>query len=261
MVETTLVSPSQAVLDVIGSPNACNWAVNIDPAGGFVYMENPKVACSTIKATLNLGIAARDGLALSYSAMRDVHDRKLNPMVDPGFLGEARFDALMTARDVFRFTYLRDPVKRLCSAYLSKIKGKTLNTKWEGRQLAAALEMDGEQPISLESFVDLVTSDDAVRDFNPHWRLQREQVAFDHVDFSFIGRHETLQESFPNLIARLFPDQQVAIFDSRHAFGRKTNASLVAQDLPAALRARIEASYAPDFEMLEQVEKTFDRAP
>lgn len=111
----------QALVDDHGSRPVLNRHVHVSPEHGFIYFSNPKVACSSTKASLNLAVAERAGQDLVLSSMEDIHSRTHNPLLTPRDVGWKRFGTMMRDPDVFRFSFVRDPLKRFVSAYLSKL--------------------------------------------------------------------------------------------------------------------------------------------
>src|ERR1700722_16343751 len=95
----------------------------------YLYVDTPKVACSTIKYTLQcaeLGqqattrtnpIPARYGYS---SSLLDIHDRRKSPLRWPGDAYELQ-EFVRTSR--FAFCFVRNPFSRTLSAYLDKIAG------------------------------------------------------------------------------------------------------------------------------------------
>jgi hypothetical protein len=110
-------------------------------------------------------------------------------------------------------------------------------------------------PLSLEEFANAAAEDETVRDIDPHWRLQRTQIAWDLVDYTFIGRHDHFAEDFATLAARLYGARTpVEIFDTRSRFGRYTEAPKLAADITEDLRRVIHRAYEADYDMLSEIE-------
>ncbi|MEM7615054.1 MAG: sulfotransferase family 2 domain-containing protein, partial [Pseudomonadota bacterium] len=182
-------TPYEALEAVYSTGRDMNHNLHVSPQHGFIYCTNPKVACSSTKATLNLAVARRAGdMDFSIPSMEHVHKRRANPIKNPTQVGVKRFNAMMVDPDVFRFTFTREPVGRFCSAYLSKLSRGKGNSGMSGR-LWAHMGWPDDYVLTLEEFGALCAQDTAIRDFDPHWRLQRMQIAFDVIDYSFLGQH------------------------------------------------------------------------
>lgn len=253
------ISHYRALAAHYGSAGQMNHQIHVSTGHRFIYFSNPKVACSSTKASLNAAVAERAGLRFSLRSMNEIHDRSANPLETPVQVGIEAFDRMMADPDTTRFTFTRDPVMRFLSAYLSKLhpskKGSPI-----ARRLLAHLGRTPQNHLRLEEFAALCASDPVIRDFDPHWRLQRSQIAYDLVDFSFIGDHAHFATDFAALSRRLFDGEEVPVFDTRVAFGRFTEAKAAAQDVSPALRRDIETAYTADYEMLEDI-RTRDLRP
>jgi hypothetical protein len=211
-----------------------NHALFISKRHGYVYVANPKAACSSIKHFL---IQAE--LEDPSFDPPGVHRRKDGPLLKPGQLSAEERDSILSG-GFFVFTFVRHPLRRAVSAYADKIMG-------HGRPKAELLRALGRDPASLESFV---TFDDFVSaiastplwELNPHWRPQVVNLAPDLIPYDFIGRVETLQDDLASLKAKLgLPD-----FPISH---RNVKARKMETDSLLTRRARFSLCrlYAPDF--------------
>ncbi|WP_325063276.1 sulfotransferase family 2 domain-containing protein [Halovulum marinum] len=236
-------------MDLHGGRPALSRHVHVSAEHGFVYFSNPKVACSSTKASLNLAVAARSGQPLELRSMEQIHDRGHNPLASPRELGWKRFGAMLRDPQVLRFSFVRDPLKRFVSAYLSKLD-EAKRGSGQSRRLFAHLGWEQGHPLSLQDFAALVRADETVRELDPHWRLQRRQIGFDVVDFGFIGDHAAFARDF-ELIARRIFGAPVEVFDTRTAFGRFTRPSDV--EVTEQVRRDVAAAYAEDYAMLDEI--------
>lgn len=225
---------------------------HVSTAHNFIYANNPKVACSSTKASLNMAVAARAGKTLSFASMADIHQRVRNPIETPLQVGIERFLEMLVDPDVFRFTFVRDPVSRFCSAYLSKLD-KGNRAQRMGLRLYQHLGWAPDHPLSLDSFAALCRDDPEIRDFDPHWQLQRRQIAFDLMNYSFVGSQENWGEQFAAVSRRIFDGETIPVFDTRAAFGRETSARTAAREISAETRRAIEEAYAEDYRMLDEI--------
>lgn len=87
-----------------------------------------------------------------------------------------------------------------------------------------------------------------MRDFDPHWRLQYNQVAAGRVELTLVGFQEELDASLRKIARAVFGDGDIEIFDARAHFRHNVSKSQVLlQSLtPQSLRLLREA-YAEDF--------------
>ena len=84
--------------------------LHISPEFGFIYVSNPKVACSSTKASLNLEVAARQGIDHRIDSMEQIHSRQHNLLLMPKQMGRKKFEAMLQDPSVLRFSFVRDPV-------------------------------------------------------------------------------------------------------------------------------------------------------
>lgn len=236
-------------------------SVHVWQKPAFVYFNNPKVVSSSTKAGLNRAIARRFGIEMRYDTLEGVHERGVNPMKTPEEVGQKLFARLLRDPAVTRFAFVRDPLSRLISAYADRLSTSGGAQKPPFARLAAHLGLKAGAELSFADFARLCADDPAVRDFDPHWRLQRRQIAFDLVPYSFVGHHESWSRDFAAITAAIFgaPVQEV---DTRAAFGHFTDAARKPVVTDAATRALVERAYAQDYAMLEEIAaRGLDRTP
>ena len=223
-----------------------NYNIHISEEFGFVFFNNPKAGCSTTKATLNLACAKRLGVPLEYRAMSDIHSRAFNILKTPKQMGGQRTEQMINDPATFRFCVLREPISRTASAYSSKFRGHSPQMQ----RLNEFLGRPSDQPWpNINEFVAAITSDNKIRDFDPHWRLQYLQVGAAKVDMTLVGFQEELDVSLRKFSRQVFGDEDIEIFDARDHFRQNiSRGKLLAQTLtPESLRLLREA-YAEDFE-------------
>lgn len=162
---------------------------HVSPKFGLVYVNNPKVACSTIKLTLQraeLGDPA-------YEPKTTMHDHRNSPMLTFPDLTQERIEAALA--DSFVFSFVRNPFTRLRSAYLNKIVTGQKNGK---PRMDAGFGRD-ECP-SFDAFVAAVTAQDP-SEHNSHWRPQAMTLSLAHVTFDFIGKMEEFSAGWARVVA------------------------------------------------------------
>jgi hypothetical protein len=100
--------------------------------------------------------------------------------------------------------------------------------------------------VVLEEFINVLSSDDNIRDMDEHWRLQRKQVCFNLVCFDKVGLFENLDSDLSEVLCRLFGDGQ-QIFDvRRHFSGNVSNSNTLMQGLTEEIRTKIGRIYEDD---------------
>jgi hypothetical protein len=88
-----------------------DYLCNIGRRYPFLYFEVPKVACSSIKRTLQLLEATRE-----IGAPSNIHDKKNSPLIGPLSSG-LTYEQLFTSSNLIRFAFVRNPYSRSLSCY------------------------------------------------------------------------------------------------------------------------------------------------
>lgn len=233
-----------------GTAGAMSRRLHIDPAQRFVYVNNPKVVCTTIKATLNVEAARQLGVSYTPRRMRDVHDHRRQVLLQPTALGAERFDAVMRDPSVLRFSFVRDPVARLVSAYADKLAGGAGSSRM-AEKLWKHMGLADDCVLTQEAFAEACIDDPEVLHLDQHWHPQRKQLAFDIIDYGFLGAQERFDADFARVLARLFP-QGAEVLDTRALLGHRTQPAKLAP-LSEALQTRLRETYAEDYDMLAEI--------
>jgi hypothetical protein len=200
-----------------------------------IYFANPKVASTTIKATV---FRAETSSKLPAGGGPPNHweqewSRKLGPEQDlKGFL------RALGSPDYFRFSFVRNPYTRIVACYLDKI-ARSPGPKY---RLAAGLAADGET--SLAEFLHAIEGQTPLA-MNRHWRLQSVLIPGD-VPIDFVGRFEQLREDLTILFDRLRLPWNTPI-DKRQSHTTSADAQ-VPELIGQKEKALIENIYAADFE-------------
>jgi hypothetical protein len=229
-------------LENFSSVDEFNYSVHISKEFRFVYFNNPKCACTTIKASLNLAYAAALGRHLQYANIAEIHDRRPNLLLTPAEMGYSKFVEILADTSYFKFCFIREPVRRIVSAFASKLSWKSESLVALNQRLGRANSV----PVAFEEFIQALSSDDNIRDMDEHWRLQRKQVCFDLVRFDKVGLFENLDSDLRDVLWRLFGNGQ-QIFDvRRHFSGNVSNSNTLMQALTEEIKAKIGRIYEDD---------------
>ena len=216
------------------------YAINISLKHKYIYVETPKVGCSTIKDTLQR--MELDYAELIRDDFEDIHVRQLSPLLTPS--QTCGFDRLLNNPDYFTFCFVRDPYTRLLSAYLDKIKKAT-------PQKSEILSCLGQDPsdtfidITFKQFIDVV-SEQNPREMNPHWRPQYYQTFQTKIDYDFIGRMENFTSDCDTVFKKIRKDYKTFYRpEQRHA----TNSNeLLRQYYDSKLKSIVYETFKIDFE-------------
>lgn len=177
-----------------------NYLINVDAARKIVYLETPKVACTSIKKYM---IDQASGGAVEMKP-NEVHDRQKSPLKALGDYSDAEVDAILGARSDFRrFCFVRNPYSRVLSAYLDKIVGN----EWEReRHLPMFGFEQGSRPEFVEFLRRLAMISDRDRDIHyiTQTRLTGRLSGFSP---DFIGRFEDFAQDFHFLKSCFYADE------------------------------------------------------
>jgi glycosyltransferase involved in cell wall biosynthesis len=228
------------------------WNSYLSTQRKLLYIATPKVACTTLKwwfASLEGYSKILRGANGSLETDPDlvIHDtfHKVAPAVT-GLLPEALAEALMSD-EFFRFAVVRNPYKRIFSAWQSKILLR------EPLQVGDYLQQDflhhpimdvADISIAFERFLEHLGTTEAPSFWDSHWNPQVELLRPDLVHYSMLANVEDTAALSRELLARLGPGVQDPFAIKR------SNESLIPYS-PDLISARsgelIRSMYAQDF--------------
>ena len=217
-----------------------DYCINISLKYRYVYVENAKVACSTIK--LMLQRMELDDADYRPEELHDLHTRIFSPLARPAQVKS--FSRYIKRPDVLKFCFVRNPYTRLLSAWLDKIE----NNMPAKKEILRRLGYDPEamsHPVSFGEFVRVVATQ-SISTMDPHWRIQYYQTFQDRIDYDFIGRFESLEADLQAVLGMINPE-------FRTFWGREDrHATHSRQQLDACYTDRIEdlvyRTYRKDFQ-------------
>ena len=215
--------------------NNFNTITHISLKYNYLYISNPKVACSTIKRTLQK-------LELNDPEFENVHDRDFSPLLRPSQV--KNLERFIQRQQPFTFTFVRNPYTRLLSAYIDKIQGRTgILTKL----LDFIQQKYGETytDLSFSDFIDVVC-EQKPRQMDPHWRIQYFHTLQEQLTYDFIGKFENFEQDFKQILNTIAAPSTNSIASFKlHA----THANqILSQYYTPSLIDKVKAKFAPDFE-------------
>ncbi len=181
-----------------------NYCVNISLTHGFIYFENPKVACSFIKSVLQK-LECFNNVLTPPSEMTppsEVHVRESSPFIQPFQLQVTQIHEVLTHPDFYKFTFVRNPFTRALSAYLGKLCSTTFKKRLFLSKLGYPRDYDG---ITFKEFL-IAISKQKIQEMDIHWRPQCYQVFYSLIDYSYIGRFEQLDNDFIMILKKIYPE-------------------------------------------------------
>lgn len=209
--------------------------MHISRTFNYVYVANPKAACSTLKLILSK-VENNDPEFTPQS----LHNRKHLPLLTPNKLTRKEQGALFDG-SYYLFSFVRHPFKRALSAYTDKIHGN----KKQKREILEAMGKAGEKlnyPVSFDEFVAVIADQDPAT-LNPHWRPQTLNLATDLINYDFIGKLENFAADLAMVRDRLeLPD-----FGIPHK-NRKAHKATAVQTVSPDTRIHLETLYTKDLQ-------------
>jgi hypothetical protein len=206
------------------------------PDHGLLYVKNPKAACSTLLFWLDLLHTGDDTFA-----PHSVHKEHRLPRIRD--VGRDRV-AEMLGGAAYRFSFVREPRRRLESAYWDKIVAKA--PRWHARvQTALGVPVDLDAEISFEEFVSAIEQQHPVQEMDPHWRPQHVNLLHPVVTYDHVGHLETFDADLARVRDEAgLPDVPVRDRNVQHQPVRAS----VYDGRPDLVR-RVETLYALDMEL------------
>lgn len=209
----------------------------LSEAPGYLYVKNAKAACSTVTKAIHLwqtGWAPERRIHVAPDLVQGWHayERVAREIADPG---------------VLRFTFVREPSKRVVSGFLYYFADRKAPLLRRHEPLIRAFGYDPEGPVerNFDAFLDYVEAgmvEDVART-DIHFRPQVHNLRPDLVDYGFVGRVENLAADLARLEERLgIPSER------RLAEVPRTNEARSAFAPTPAQAARLRDLYAADYE-------------
>lgn len=206
------------------------------PEHGCIYVKNHKAGCTTTLLWLHR-VHTGDH---AFDPPDNIHVDHTLPR--PRQVGWGRVVRMLNG-DAFRFTFVRDPIRRAESAYLDKV------VRWRrypGRirlQRALGLPEGPEHDVTFEQFVAALEVTEPLR-MDPHWRPQHLNLLHPLVEYDLVGRLETFDADLTKV--REATGMPVVPVEPQHAMKRPADGLLEGRP---DLRSRLEAIYGRDFEL------------
>ena len=244
-----------AVTELLGGVEALNYFTHLQQDLGFVYFAVPAVANIRTIGSLNLATARAEGVEHEYRQMKQVYNRQAAIVPNPNMTGYSIFNEMLEDPEVIRMAFLRDPAERFAVIYRSMFSTNTLRSM-PRQKVFDHLGVPITENLTMLDLAELVHEEPELKALSPQLRSQRQMLAFDLVDYSFIGRHERWDEDFSRISYDIF-GREVEKFDPQLLFKVDPEGVGMKIELDDETRAAIELAYAEDYEMLEEVEELF----
>jgi hypothetical protein len=204
------------------------------PEHRLLYIKNPKAGCSTILVWLDrLHTGEHD------FAPGNVHVEHRLPR--PREIGWPAVSAMLGGA-AYRFSFVRDPLRRFESAYRDKVASPG---RWRLEvQEVLGMPADPAAEVSFDQFLAAAELQEPVA-MNPHWRPQHINLMHPVVKYDHVGRLETFDAD----LARI--REEAGLPDVPHQVrnaSRRSGGDSVYDGRPDWVR-RVRQIYASDFEI------------
>jgi len=213
-------------------------ATHISLKNQYLYVETPKVACSTVKRML---IDAEYGREVKYTTSEHLPFREFSPLLNPRQVGD--FKTFVQRKDIFKFCFVRNLFTRLLSCYLEKI----LNRKPQSHQIYIQLGygLFSDKTISFPEFIHAVIRQ-PLQQMDPHWRIQYYGTFQPGIRFNFIGRFETFERDLQYFTKQIGLDFASCYWvENQHATGANHQ---IQHYYTSELIEKVIRKYQDDFE-------------
>lgn len=210
-----------------------DYLVNYSKRHGFVYVETPKVACSTVKRTLQ-ALEVAD----AAQVLPDPHDRTRSPLLR--IRDDAQFIHDLLNGRYLTFCFVRNPFTRVLAAYLDKL----VNNAWERERRLPEL---GFAPDARPTFLEFLESiaQQPPEEMDIHWCPQSTLLSPERVPYDFVGRFENFEADFRRVLIALGFLEPSILTENAHA---TASGNRVAQCIRGNERNVILQIYAEDFD-------------
>jgi hypothetical protein len=206
-----------AVPQTILSPWLLQQALRVNLDHGVIYLNNPKSGCTTVKTGLWLAL---QGQAPPLGSPL-VHTTVNSP------LSKALTDA-DAARRAFVFSFERNPLQRLVSAYLDKVVARR-DSIWT--EFATRFGADPVQAPSFDGFVEVLSGVPPELQ-NPHWRAQHLNILYPFVRPNLLADLGALRRELPVVLGRLSTRHLAEIPPRRITWAQRRSGRSITATLP-----------------------------
>lgn len=198
----------------------------------LAYVAIPKAACSSMKLYFERVYQANPTLDVPK-----IHRDLTVPTLESLTVNGIR--ELEAEQPFFGFSIVRDPMRRVVSAYTDKMR----DPHFRGQINTALGRSDPEQKVGFGKFLEALEGQTS-RQMNPHWRPQTDLLMLDALDYDHICRLENLRADMDYLCEAT----DLPRLDMPHQNRIKKSDDLVPTP---AQKTRIYEIYKRDFEALD----------
>lgn len=217
------------------------WYARVQPLPDHdcVFVKNAKAGTSTVLLWMHRIHTGDHTFAPSGKGIHFQHE-----LPSPEAVGEAEVVAMLDGA-AFRFTFVRDPIRRVESAYVNKIV-QAVDGVLKRRvkvQRVLGLPEDRKSVPTFDQFIAALEIQEPIR-MDAHWRPQHLNVMHPLIEYDVVGRLETFAADLARIRAAVgLPDIP---FEAQNVTTQRTDSLFDGR--PDLLR-RTRDVYARDFEL------------
>ena len=166
-------------------PNGRYWTrLQPLPDSGCIFVKNPKAATSTVMLWLHR-------IHTGDHTWVPGHIHREHGLPEPAEVGWEKV-TWMLAGGAYRFAFVRDPIRRAESVYLSKVRKHRAHRVRADLERTLGLPVDRRRDLSLDQFVAAleIQARDPI-EMDPQWRPQYLNLMHPLVEYDYVGRVET----------------------------------------------------------------------
>ena len=230
-------------INTLGEANF-NYSTYISLKFRFIYFENAKCGCTSIKKSLFQHELSdhRLGAQIKAKFLENVHNNIYGcPMIKPFQLGKLYFNELCEDPSFTRFTSIRSPYVGLLSGYLDKVKRNQNAAK-------QIYDVTGSTQVSFKEFLlALVKLKNDKIPFDKHWRPMHLSVLNGKIDNLLCIDIDNFSADADNVNSTIGAP---VLLEQRHTSNHNTNSKdLLTSNYDEEALSLIESLYELDFKI------------
>jgi hypothetical protein len=221
------------------------YATYVSTERKYLYCEVPNAGCTSLKWLIHTleGLPRIEPLQGALRAPRRdlfIHDRgqfRMSSLLD---FDDAQQEYILTSPEFFRFTVVRNPYTRLESAWQDTVRTCAPTYEDWCRRIKGDVPRAGDplSIVSLEEFVDAICQEDLLS-CNHHWRLQTANTLYPALNFTHVGRIESMQDTIERFL------EHVGRRDLERT--QSMNGPELSSSYTQGIANKVGALYRPDF--------------
>ncbi|MEA3438223.1 MAG: sulfotransferase family protein [Thermodesulfobacteriota bacterium] len=202
----------------------------ISTAHKYVYARVYKSANSTVISSLYN--AENNNRIIGLDDIQKIKD---NYFTKPGELSKIDLENLDS---YYKFTIVRNPYRRILSAYLDKIKNRNGSKR---KIVTKLLNKNPNDQITFNEFLGFLENGGLRQ--NGHWAPQTDFLVFPIDQYNYIGKLENLQKDLTHILTTTYGKDCPIVSVNEH----KTDSRNKTKELTASDKLRIYNLYMDDF--------------